>query len=79
MELKQVNFGYSLKNIPVPSRQTYLRAMLGKLEHFIKHLQWKAFFFDKKVEDPTQDEKGGNASDLNLKKHPHSTKGIFTV
>ena len=50
MDFKQVNFGYSLKNIPIPSNQEYLKAMLSKLEHFIKRLRWKAFFFDLKAD-----------------------------
>ena len=44
MELKQVNFGYSLKNIPLPTKQVYLKSMISKLEHFIKRLRWRAFW-----------------------------------
>ena len=50
MELKQVNFGYSLKNIPMPTKRVYLKSMISKLEHFIKHLRWRAFFHDHKAE-----------------------------
>ena len=50
MELKHVNFGYYLKNIPTPSKRVYLKSMIRKLEHFIKRLRWKAFFHDHKAE-----------------------------
>ena len=44
MKLKQVYFDHSFKNIPLPTEQMYLKAMLNKLEHFIKRLRRKAFF-----------------------------------
>ena len=39
------NFGYSLKNIPIPSKSNYL-----KVESFVKRLRWKAFYFCKEKE-----------------------------
>ena len=45
MELK--NFGYSLKNIPIPSKSNYLKCMIEKVESFVKRLRWKAFYFCK--------------------------------
>ena len=50
MELKQVNFKYSLKNIPTPTKRIYLKSMISKLEHFIKRLRWRTFFYDYKAE-----------------------------
>ena len=44
MELK--NFGYSLKNIPLPNKKTYTKLMIEKTKSFLKRLRWKAFFFD---------------------------------
>ena len=51
MELKHRNFGYSLKNIPTTNKNTYLKTMISKLEHFIKRLRWKAFFFDQNLDE----------------------------
>ena len=46
MESKTI--GYSLKNIPIPSKSSYLKSMMDKVENFIKRIRWKAhFFFDK--------------------------------
>ena len=40
--------GYSMKNIPIPPKQCYLKSMMEKGESFITRLRWKAHFFDKK-------------------------------
>ena len=42
------NSGYSMKNIPIPPKQQYLKSMMEKVESFIKRLKWEAYFFDKK-------------------------------
>ena len=44
--MDKVQFNYSLRNIPIPNRRTYLLSLLDKVENFIKRLRWKAFFFD---------------------------------
>ena len=41
------NYGYSLKNIPVPSKSRYLKCMVEKVENFIRRLRWKAHHFYK--------------------------------
>ena len=45
MEVK--NYGYSLKNIPMPSKSRYLKCMVDKVECFIRRLRWKAYHFCK--------------------------------
>ena len=44
--IEKIQFNYSLKNIPIPSRRIYLQSLLDKLDSFIKCLRWKTFFFD---------------------------------
>ena len=44
--MEKVNFGYSLKNIPIPSNKLYLKFLLEKLNSFIIRLRWKVFYFD---------------------------------
>ena len=46
MQLQQKQFDYSLKNIPIPSKTTYMKSFINKLENFIKRLRWRAHFFD---------------------------------
>ena len=45
--MEKVNLGYSAKNIPIPTKNSYLKAMITKIESFVKRLQWKAFFYDR--------------------------------
>ena len=44
MEAK--NLGYSLKSIPIPTKQHYLKSMIDKVESFIT-IRQKAYFFKK--------------------------------
>ena len=51
--MERVNFNYSMKNIPIPSKNAYLKKLIFKLESFIKRIWWKAYFLDKpnKIDD----------------------------
>ena len=40
--MESKNVGCSLKNIPIPSKASYLKSMMGKVENFIKRIRWKA-------------------------------------
>ena len=50
--MERVNFSYSLKNIPIPSRTVYLKNMIFKLESFTRGIRWKAFFYEKLENTP---------------------------
>ena len=52
MDLK--NFGYSLKNIPIPGQKTYMKDMMEMVEKFIKRVRWKAYFFEKQSNDENE-------------------------
>ena len=43
--MENINFNYSLKNIPTPSRLSYQLKLINKIESVIKRVKWKAFFF----------------------------------
>ena len=45
------NFGYSLKNIPVPQKVPYMKALVEKTESFLKRMRWRAHFFTNDTED----------------------------
>ena len=47
MDFEKITFGYSSKNIPIPSKSSYLKVMINKLESFVKRLRWRAFFFER--------------------------------
>ncbi len=45
--MRQFQFDYSLKNIPIPSQDAYLRNLIEKVENVLKRMRWKANFFPK--------------------------------
>ena len=51
MEIEEVNLGYSHKNIPISSNQTYLKSMVGKLESFVSPLRQTMFHFMNKNQE----------------------------
>ena len=42
--LERVSLGYSVKNIPIPSKSEYFKLFVLKQEAFARRLRWKAFF-----------------------------------
>ena len=51
------NLGYSLKNIPIPSRDTYLKSLIAQTESFIKRLRWRVYWYQR---DPDEKKKFEN-------------------
>lgn len=43
--MDRFNLGYSLKNIPIPSCNTYKKRLIEKAESVVKRMRWKALFF----------------------------------
>ena len=43
--MERINFNYSLKNVPIPSKSFYQLKLIDKIESVIKRMQWKAHFF----------------------------------
>ena len=44
--MERVKFKYSMKNIPIPSKNAYSKNLIFKLESVIKRIRWKAYFFE---------------------------------
>ena len=44
--MEKFNLPYSLKNIPCPDKTAFEKSLIDKVEHFLKRMRWKAFFFD---------------------------------
>ena len=59
LDLQETDFGYSLKNIPQPSRKEYLHALLSQTQSFMNRLRWKAFFILHPDEAPPEKENFG--------------------
>ena len=44
MHLEQINLGYSLKNIPIPSSKQYIKCLIEKVDSFINEFVGKYIF-----------------------------------
>ena len=42
---EQINFQYSLKNIPVPPKQEYLLELIHSVREFQKRIKWRSHFY----------------------------------
>ena len=52
--MNAINFAYSLKNIPTPSRHSYLKSLMNKVESFLRKIRWKAYFYENPVDDDSE-------------------------
>jgi len=43
--MDKINFGYAVKDIPIPSNKEYPTRFIEMTENVIKRMRWKAFFF----------------------------------
>ena len=57
--MEKVNLGYSLKNIPVPGKESYMKNMLNMIESFLRRVRWKAYWFNQRDANPTAKETYG--------------------
>lgn len=49
-------FNFSLKNIPIPRVDEYMKTLIHKTESFITRLRWKALFLLKRDEKESDDD-----------------------
>ena len=59
---KKADINYSFKNIPIPSKDYFIKCMLSKTENFIQRLRWKVLFFlqPDKTDNPQKNTFGFN-------------------
>ena len=70
--MEKVKFSYSLKNIPLPTKDSNQKNLICKLEIFIKRIRWKVPFIDKNSESNKQlNNKVGFKSVITLPKKEH--------
>ena len=43
--MEQRNFDYSLKNVPIASNFSYMKAMMKQYESWVKRAHWKVFHY----------------------------------
>ena len=54
--MERFNFGYSIKNIPIPSERNYKLQLMEKIELVIKKMRWKALFSSKDSREHNENE-----------------------
>lgn len=43
--MEKINFGYSMKNIPMPSKEDYTKRLIEMTEKLVRRMRWKAFHY----------------------------------
>ena len=69
--MEQINFDYSVKNIPIPSNQFYLKCMIEKIESLIGRMPWKEQFFNSKSTENSDSPDFNFESDLTPPQKEH--------
>ena len=64
-----VNFSHSLKNIPIPPKNSYKKRLIVSIEKVIKRMRWKAFFFLRR-DDVGSGDDGSENFGFNTKRCP---------
>ena len=57
MDLQQLELDYSLKNIPIPREEKYLKYLSEKIGLLVRRMLWKVHFFDKR-QDSNEENRG---------------------
>jgi len=60
--MEKTRFNYSMKNIPIPPRNSYLKKLIEKTESVIKRMRWKAFFFEQNKDKNNTDHNNDDGS-----------------
>ena len=58
--MEPIDFGYSMKNIPIAPKQRYKIKLTEKVESVLKRMRWKALFFDKRNRNSEEENEGQN-------------------
>ena len=46
--MEKISLKYSLKDIPIPRKETYIKLLFAKTNSFIRRIRWKVYYADKK-------------------------------
>ena len=72
-EMEKIQFNYSMKNIPLPSKHTYRLSMIDKAESLIVRMKWKVFRFVNELDDSMNNQ---NNYGFKSSKSPPSHKAL---
>ena len=56
--MEKINFGYSTKNIPMPSNTEIKKISIESTQQLLKRMRWKAHFFFNPTDISTKEKDG---------------------
>ena len=62
INMQQIKFNYSLKNIDLTSKDVYTRSLINKTQSFIQGMRWKAHFFLNQANNDTEQDRAAHRS-----------------
>ena len=74
--MEKFNFGYSVKNIPIPSEREYKVQLTEKIEALIRRMRWKAIFFNENDDQNDDTEAERKTYGLKTRKTPSVVKEL---
>ena len=74
--MEKFNFGYSVKNIPIPSEREYKVQLTEKIEALIRRMRWKAIFFNENDDQNDDTEAERKTYGLKARKTPSVVKEL---
>ena len=75
--MEKLNFGYSLKNIPIPDEKSCKLHLSEKIEISIQKMRWRASFFINNNKKATEDYKQGFSYGLKSGRSPPQVKDLI--
>ena len=72
--MKKVSFDYSLKNIPVPNKDAFLKALIDQTTKLFQRIRWKVFWEENKKKPQSQFETYGFKTEKCAPKHKELNK-----
>ena len=72
--MKKVTFDYSLKNIPVPSKDTFLKCLIDKTQKFFQRVRWAVHWHINRDKVPKVKETYGFKTEKSAPAHPGLAK-----
>ena len=77
--MDNANITYSLKNIPLPTKSTYLNLLIPKVTSFIQRLRWRTFFFIRSTKNKNKENCNTTENNIEEEEQTNDTFGFNTT
>ena len=57
-DFREVQLGYSLKNVPIANQRDYKLQLIMRVEEFLGRVRWKYFWYSKQVKAASNQNQG---------------------